>query len=477
MRTTEGRGLIAAASGAMFALVACGPRPSGGPSHDADPSGGDATTGSDATDASTIDAAIDAPINPAQCPIGPLDGCCPLLANGGSDPDCPSLSCDAFTVSQPIVLEELDDRNSEGAVGLAWTGDELVLARTRTAGTFQANDRRQEIVLERRNWDGALIAEHHIDDPFGHGGLGMPAAAASLAYEPVSNRLLFAQSERGRVMIAGLGRTGTVHWTDGGHDHCNGIDATVKAMAGGGRMLVSGHHYTCSGSTGPYYPYLTLYQPDGTVKFDHSVSDTMNGNGLDVGAACDRDCNRVLSVYYAREGRMRARTLEPATLSPTMTPTAAGGWLSGDVSFGGVDHTAVASNGSEWFAFYGVVLSSTGSTRLESPIWNGTAVIATGTPLGGQRALPPTAIWTGDGWLVAAATFSLSTTWAFPQDTTEYDVVLWHYAPDGTFREQKVLASEAYQPRLTWAGGRIAVTYIKVLAGREERRLVYLDCP
>src|SRR5687768_12584378 len=92
----------------IFVLVAsCGSdaEPGDGPTSDAAPGGG--------TDATVADAPSDAaagtdaaPLDPGLCPVGPADGCCPLLERGGHDPDCPSLACATFVRSEAIPLDD-----------------------------------------------------------------------------------------------------------------------------------------------------------------------------------------------------------------------------------------------------------------------------------------------------------------------------------------------------------------------------------
>src|SRR3569832_2101207 len=72
-------------------------------------------------DAAAVDAAaVDAGgLDPATCPVGAADGCCPIgIAFGGHDPDCPSLACNPLIVSPaaPIPLES--DWQESGLAGV-----------------------------------------------------------------------------------------------------------------------------------------------------------------------------------------------------------------------------------------------------------------------------------------------------------------------------------------------------------------------
>jgi hypothetical protein len=79
----------------------------------------------------------------------------------------------------------------------------------------------------------------------------------------------------------------------------------------------------------------------------------------------------------------------------------------------------------------------------------------------------------------AVASYTYSASYAFPTDRAADDLELYHFAPDGTLREH--LAPEpipSLHPTLAWAGGRIALTYVRVGLGQpEEHVLRYLDCP
>ena len=63
--------------------------------------------------------------DPALCPVGAADGCCPLLRYGGTDPDCPSLGCSALVRSTPIQLDAAAIDTKEAIRALVKDWDEL----------------------------------------------------------------------------------------------------------------------------------------------------------------------------------------------------------------------------------------------------------------------------------------------------------------------------------------------------------------
>ena len=79
--------------------------------------------------------------------------------------------------------------------------------------------------------------------------------------------------------------------------------------------------------------------------------------------------------------------------------------------------------------------------------------------LGSPRAvLPPSVIWTGSGYLVAAMTFDGP---SLPIDPSRFTARLWSLTADGTLRELfDVDRMPALYPTLVWAGGRVALAWV-----------------
>jgi hypothetical protein len=406
--------------------------------------------------------------DPALCPIGVADGCCPLLVHGGTDPDCPSLSCTQLSTSADIELVDDTWNEWKGATALAWTGRELVLVRADTV--IDQNMQAPRIIFERRSLDGGLL-ESTTTVPSQRNTTG----ATSVAFDPRTHSFLFAYASVQYVALTSLDGHGNSQWEGQAHSICNGEDAILQVDAADGKFLVSGNNFTCAGSTGN--PVVERWDADGGARLGSwSLGDgTQSGNSWMSSAACDLGCQNLLTQWWrGYEGDLHARWLDPAH-GPD-----AGFTLGLNVSYGGTDATALASDGTVFFSMVPVITSGSGATQIRFQRFDGTQWLGSPVTLAGQRNLAPSAIWTGDGWLIAATTFSLSTSTAFPTSHADYSIQLYHFAPDGTLRESRLFESSAYLPRLAWAGGRIAMTFTRVPpngGGVETRHLIFFDCP
>lgn len=456
-------------------LAACGSPshalPGDGGDTDSDAAiGDDAGGGDDAGDAGDdvpVDTAL---VDPALCPVGPADGCCPLLRYGGHDPDCRSLSCPHLVPSDPILLEDHQTNQSwRGATGLAWTGKELVLARDENVQT-QA-DHGQDLIVERRAFDGAVIAGPFFvrrAQPYGYTG-----GHTSLAYDESSQSLLFVDSTSQAFRATKTSLDGTIEWERNAYTICNGIDGIAQALVRDGNLMVAGEYYTCAGSTGQ--PALAQFAQDGTAQPVKMFGDGATPQySWETGAACDLGCDHLFLTWQQGASAVRARLFDVAT----QTTPAAVQLVGNMVNY--IDHQGVASDGTRFFHYSALAIDGAGHTQRSFRIYEpGTGYIGTGVTLGGVRGLPPSVIWTGDGWMVAVASFAYTTSLAFPTDHAEYHVELYHFAPDGTLREQwQNEAMPGYHPELAWAGGRIAMTWVRATGTQnEERYLRYFDCP
>jgi hypothetical protein len=416
-----------------------------------------------ALDAGALDAG--APSDPALCPVGVADGCCPLLVHGGTDPDCKPLSCTSLVESAIIDLVDDPWATWQGQTALAWNGRDLVLART--VGHAATPNPIWEVVTEHRSLDGGLVSSNHVPTP----GIAT-AGATSLGYDPQTHTYLFAHSVNQAIEVLALDEAGAIRWHAGAHVICNGEDAIVQVDASHGRFFVTGTNYTCAGSTG--LPVAYGFDADaGTPLFDwHLSNDPASWHSS---AACDLDCAHLLTQWFpSNPGIVRGNLLD---LGASAGPD--GGFsMQVNASYGGVDHTALTSNGTEFFSMLAVVGSANGSSQLRFQKFAGTQWVGSPVTLAAQRALPPSAIWTGDGWLIAASTFTLSTSYAFPTSHSDYDVTMYHFDAAGALRGTWVFEHHAYGPKLAWAGGRIAMTFTRAAPGTAEtRHLVFFDCP
>lgn len=442
-------------------LVACGSHgDTGTDAGDDDAASGDATVGDDATVDAPVDAAL---VDPALCPIGPADGCCPLLRYGGTDPDCPSLACSHLVPSQPILLEDHQPNESwRGATAAAWTGTELVLARVENVQTQQ--DHGQDFIVERRDRNGALTFGPQFTRRAG--AYGFTGGHTSLAYDETTKALLFVDSTSQMFRATRASLDGAIDWERNAYTICNGIDAIGQALVHDGNLMVAGEYYTCAGSTGQ--PALAQFAQDGTPRGVTMFADGATPQySWEAGIACGLDCDQMFVAWNAGSSSVRARMYDVATQTAGIVTQ-----IEGNMSQY-IDHQGVASDGTRFFQY-----SAVGGQRRFRIYEPGTGYIGPGVTVGGTRGLPPSVIWTGDGWMVAVASFSLSTSYAFPSDHDAFHVEIYHLAPDGTLRERWDNETEpGYHPELVWAGGRVAMTWIRVLPGNEERYLRYFDCP
>ncbi|MCK6552769.1 hypothetical protein L6R52_43500 [Myxococcota bacterium] len=437
---------------------------------DAEPTRDGGVTPDAAHDAG-VDAGVegDAGLDPATCPVGPADGCCPLLRYGGTDPDCPSLACPALEVSPAIVLEGTPGVAGEGSAPMVWDGRELVIARVQTATVGQG----VLLFVERRDYDGNRVlgpVARPVD-----GAANQTRGLATMTFDAARRRFLFAHGGANGVSLVAFDEDGTiVAQQSSGLSICSVIDATFAVWSTGSDFLLTGTSYTCAGSTGR--TMLTRVALDGTVGRTHELGDGARPElSWESSAACDLGCQRVLSVWNrGYEGSWRARTFDVAADAPGTAVDLQANLQSY------VDHSGVASDGSDFFVYSALQTDVAGATRRSFRRWRpGAGWLDDGYTISGRRGLAPSVIWTGDGWLVAVASYTYSTSYAFPTDRDAYDLELYHFAPDGAFRER--LAPEptpSLHPTLAWAGGRVALTYVRVAPGQpEEHVLRYLDCP
>ncbi len=445
-------------------FLACGPPASGVWSD------GDATThdGPTSTDGS-LDA-TDAPkpqVDPAHCPIGPADGCCPLLANGGTDVDCRDFDC-ALPVASTVIDLPLEDDPTrwKGATGIAWTGRELMLAHTRTTPGSPSYGR--EIVVERRDPAGVLIADRRTVEPS-----AVPRSIpgnAALAFDPTSTNLLYAYTGIYQSNVIGLSREGEVLWGAAAAGAC-GPNTPIVAFGGRNRVLFAGANGACT--TNGNYPYLASYEPSsGTRHFGLATStDPFFDYSYDVAATCGLDCDTV-QLQWDQQGEVRTRTIVPgfAPMSPMLQPVRA---MAPELD--GVDFTTAASNGNETLSVIGY-RATNASTRIRVQRWSGSAWIGEAETFGGPRVWLPTTVWTGDGWLMAGSTFAGDGPYADNHD--EFSIELWHFDAEGKLRRHWVFEPHAYLPKLAWAGGRVAMTFVRApdATSPETRHLVLFEC-
>jgi len=450
---------------------------------DADGGAGEGDAGgldAGAPDAGAPDAG---PLDPALCPIGDADGCCPLLRTGGSDPDCASLDCDAFTAGEPILLEDLEggwrSDETKGGTGIAWTGRELVLVRT----DWDEDGMTRSLVLERRDATGAVtFGPTRIAHRTSTGIRSLPGEAA-LAYEPSTGTLGYLDAITQAYDLVGLSLDGEELFTArSGLAFCNWNTAWADAVAADGRFLAMGNQYTCAGSTNT--PTLSEIAVDGERLFSHAYGDgERSRNSWEGHAACERGCASV-GFFWNRsyENDLRHRRVDPTAPTDGMGESLGPGYF-----MTSLHDLVVASDGERYLFVDWPGSLSTGTVSMRAGVYRPGA--GWDTPLArvaGPGRVPSMAraIWTGDGYLVSAVMWDreLGETSTPLSDPSRFEVWLFHFAPDGTLRASWRNEDDANLfPQMAWAGGRVALTWSRVPprgSGEEPRRyLRWLDCP
>jgi hypothetical protein len=427
----------------------------------------------------------DAP-DPSTCPVGVADGCCPPLVGGGSDPDCPSLACPSFTRSDAIPLDdaallaagETYNDDGQGQVALAWTGTDLVLVWNLLVVPYPTEST-ADLVVERRGPDGAItLAPLRTLDP----GLSGPplAGVTALGYEPQAKLLLYANTPYyGNYKVTALDLAGTTSWHSRLGSLCNTLDASVHVHAGHGKLLVVDADMTCAGST--YQPNVNIFGTDGAEPLNPTVADGGHPEvSFGTSSAYDPASDRLMVTWNRiSEQNIRGRFVDVATASAEP-----GVNLSGASTYGyGV--TGVVFDG----ASYGVLIDANppctacnGASTQTFQRWSPTAgYLGTATPMtiDYRTIMPPSLVWTGDGYVVTAMTYLRPTSSSAPpiDDHSQFTSHVWSFAPDGTLREDFDLdASPAIYPQAVWAGGRIAISYVRVVNHVERHYLRYLSC-
>ena len=138
------------------------------------------------------------PVDPALCPVGVANGCCPLVGRGGSDPNCPS-RVSSFVHDDVIVLDDpalLDPRRRAiSGTGSGRDGVDREAARARV-GSSHRTDRRgpdRQVVFETRAADGVLVGpERHTTADLIY---REDAGSTALELDATSKRYVFVDTE------------------------------------------------------------------------------------------------------------------------------------------------------------------------------------------------------------------------------------------------------------------------------------------
>ncbi|MEZ4335925.1 MAG: hypothetical protein R3B82_04795 [Sandaracinaceae bacterium] len=308
---------------------------------------------------------------------------------------------------RPILLDDfVGGRHSDetkGGTGIAWTGTELVLART----DWDEDGMTRSIELERRDATGALVfGPVRIAHRTSTGIRSLPGEAA-LAWEPTSQTLGYVDALSQSYDLVGLSPDGEERFTVGaGAAFCNWNTGWVDTVAADGRFLVMGHQYTCAGSTDQ--PHLSEVQVDGTRTFAQGYGDGMRSrNAWESHAACELGCGQI-GFFWNRsyENDLRHRRVDPTMPTAGMGETVGVGYF-----MTGVHDLAVASDGVRYLFVDWPGSLSVGTVSMRAGVYAPGAGWATPSPGSrGARRSPGDGrhaiFWTGDGYLVSAVTWS-----------------------------------------------------------------------
>lgn len=450
-----------------------------GPTDAATPTGTDASTdaGTDAGPETT---------NPADCPVGPADGCCPLLRYGGTDPDCDSLDCDALEASEVIELDDLEggERSTawKGGTGVAWTGEELALART----DWNADGDGRDIVFELRAPNGNLVTGPVRTPEVTTSSLSSrPAGEAALGYVVGTDRFVYANATSRSYDVVGIERDGSLAFaTSTNLAWCNwNSGGWVDVLPTDDRALVVGNRYTCAGSTNT--PVATEVLADGSAGLEREYgTGGRTRNCWAVSAACDADCATPRFLYHCSfENQLQLRGFDPTTFDADPHEVLDTGYHAHPRG------TAVASDGERFFVVQTPGSLSTGDGSLIArPYrpgvgWEGEEYTQSNVIAEQMRI-----VWTGSGYLLAAVLWDRESgeTSTPLGDRHRFHIQLWHFDPDGNLRETFDLdpGMPGLHPNLAWAGGRVAMTWVRPIdhdgsweSDEPRRYLRFFSCP
>lgn len=405
--------------------------------------------------------------DPALCPVGVSDGCCPLLRYGGADPDCPSLGCSALTRSTAIPLETAPiDYERAGQVALAWNGRELAVAWTELVSDLVQT--KSFVHFERYALDGKRTFGPTRQRVLDSAARLLPGVT-DLGYEPMQDTyVLAATNSGGRYAALGLDRDGKPGWMTLLGESCDSVASQVRVLPIGPEALITQQSNNCSGGVQPRADFLL---PSGMIQSTVLLGDGMRPGQCSSGAfAFDARPRRLLAVYEREyEKTLMGRYVEAATrkaqaafeLAPAATsPTRAQLGLAFDGQrYGVVVETRQSSVFTQGFQIYDPARGFVGQpAQLGSP----------------RATLPPSVIWTGSGYLIVAMTFDGP---GLPLDPSRFTSRLWSVSPDGALREAlDVDRAAALYPSLVWAGGRVALSWVRLQGGRATHMLQFLSC-
>jgi hypothetical protein len=401
--------------------------------------------------------------DPATCPVGLADGCCPVgVMYGGMDPDCPSLACTTLHHGDPIPLDDLSQNTGTSGVGMAWTGRELALAWVTLTG-----DRMNTIMFETRDATGALLGQQATIGAAANG-LSVSLDGVELGFHPETHDYLLVGDDamtRHGLRLAADGSVTSDPSLLGAT--CNGITERHRIYPSPGRFTVAQAHNGCSGGD-PKYPRVDLVGFDGKV-----ISTAPNpGNGYDTGMAYDAVNDRVMFTYY-NSGFLATRSFTPPATWSAEKPLLMTDMDESEAAFDGTNLGIVY--GRYYFDGVGVATDPKFIIMPPSQSLVGSTDISPGTM---ELQIPPRLLWTGDGWL-AIVTVYPSNGLGLPDSFKDFTSWVYSLAPDGTLRESFQLGGAGvFAVNATVADGKIAIAWLSTTDGFSTQHfLAWLDCP
>jgi hypothetical protein len=418
-----------------------------------------------------------APPDPAECPVGVADGCCPLaVVYGGTDPDCPDLGCAALQESADVELDPLADEYHAG-VGTAFDGRELWLAWPDTH-----NGVGQRYWFERRDVASGAITvgptAHDRAQP-----LQFLQGVTTLALDPTSRTGFWvAPSSVGAYFRAlFLAEDGA---PTGGPVQlgriCNAFTVSLgAAWPTGGRPYSFGESDDCMGHS---EARIVRVESDERTTTFTQASDRVFGGfaAYDAGAGRMHVLTPRLvagydEVFYA--------TLDLATdtFSPEVRiPNPRGPNSSFEMAHAATDGQGlmIIGNVSRFQQLVGIVYETFVGRWDPAQGWGPVLVLS--PPSAERRLGEARLIWTGAGYLAALTNVDGDGT---SGGVTQYDnpeVELVSLSPSGALRQRWSLqpaGTTTVFPNLTWAGDRVAVTWVERTQQMQQHKLRWLSCP
>lgn len=403
--------------------------------------------------------------DPKTCPVGVEDGCCPLaVSRGGSDPDCPDLSCD-LELSNVITFDDWHiPSNGMTGVGMAWTGSELVLARMlANPDVSSIPNRSYDVVVEWRDAQGTPLrpSTRFLET----GSTQTIEGPGSLAYHEGEDLFLYVYHHSAHSRVVTFDSAGVKHWNGRSVEQCTGRTAVHKAWATEEGFVVGLNHYTCAGP-GSRFAMFDRYDLLGaSTRTTMAPQTSTRGN-----YSCNSDCTEVVSYQYQNS---RARASHWAEGVPVTDNIGTSGSL-----YGGLDSTAVAFDGSRYLLM-GVMHIDDGVSNAAFRFFDSATknFTGSGTSLSlNKAAWPATMIWTGSGFVAAVPLLDFYTGSLPARNQAKIRII--QIRADGTVhRSFDLEAHQGLMPELQLVDGQVAITWVRTDPGvAESRHLGFLTC-